>query len=154
MYHYSNIPRLYSQWLNSVTYSATSHWTEARDAIWRRFDIIFTLCWRQSSFPRRLTVQRFSRVNNVRNACKRQHTSQNCWRDFFIWWRKNGRIWRIQLLFSSYSMCLNRNRSALVRDLLSNHSLLVSCKKLNHSRSALVIWFTLQLTLNSDLLLN
>ena len=37
----SNTPRLYSQWLNSVIYSATNHWAEVRDAIWRRSDVIF-----------------------------------------------------------------------------------------------------------------
>ena len=40
---YSNTPRLYSQWLNSVIYSATNLWAEARDAIWRRSDVILTL---------------------------------------------------------------------------------------------------------------
>ena len=30
---YSNTPRLYSQWLNSVIYYAINHWAETRDAI-------------------------------------------------------------------------------------------------------------------------
>ena len=48
----SNTPRLYSQSLNSVIYSATNHWAEARDAIWHHSDIIVTLCWRESAFLR------------------------------------------------------------------------------------------------------
>ena len=28
-------------------------------------------------------VTSFSRIENVRNACKRLYYSQNCWRDFF-----------------------------------------------------------------------
>ena len=44
----SDTPRLYSQWLNSVIYSATNHWAEAHNAIWRRSDVFLTICWRQS----------------------------------------------------------------------------------------------------------
>ena len=29
-------------------------------------------------------VTSFFRVNNVRNVCKQQRYSQNCWRDFFM----------------------------------------------------------------------
>ena len=51
------------------------------------------------------------------------------------------------ITFSSFSMCKNQNRSVLVCDLLSNkHNLPVICKKINHLRSALMIWSTLQLT--------
>ena len=41
--HYSNTLRLYSQWLNSVIYSATNYWAEEGDAIWRHSDGILTL---------------------------------------------------------------------------------------------------------------
>ena len=40
-------------------------------------------------------------------------------------------------IYSVYCVLENRNRSAQVRELLSNNS--VSCKKINHSRYALVI---------------
>ena len=50
---YSNTPRLYSQWLNPVIYSATNQWPEAYDAIRRRSDVILRFCWRQFTFPRR-----------------------------------------------------------------------------------------------------
>ena len=40
----SNTPRLYSQWLNSMIYSATNHWAEVCYAILHPFDIILTLC--------------------------------------------------------------------------------------------------------------
>ena len=41
----------------------------------------------------------FSRVNNVRNACKHQRYRQHYWWGFFMRWHKVTRIWRIQLLF-------------------------------------------------------
>ena len=88
-----------------------------------------------------------SRVNNVRNICKRQRYSQNCWRDFFILWRKVGRIWRIQLLLRRF-LCVRTeaDQHLCVICWVINHSFLVSFKKINHSRSALVIWSTWQLT--------
>ena len=42
--NYSNTPRLYSQWLNSVIYYAINHWAETRDPIWRLSDNISTHC--------------------------------------------------------------------------------------------------------------
>ena len=42
-------------------------------------------------------------------------------------------------VFSSFIECSNRNRSALVSELLSNNSLSVSCRKINHLGCALVI---------------
>ena len=47
-----------------------------------------------------------------------------------------------------------QNRSAQVRDLLSNSLLSVSCKNINHSRYALVIIYSLQLTASKILLNN
>ena len=48
--------------------------------------------------------------------------------------------------FSSFLVCQNRNRSALVRELLSlNNGLSISYKEIYHSRFALVMSFTLQL---------
>ena len=66
---------------------------------------------------------------------------------FFIWWRKVGRIWRIQLLFCR-CVCVRIEIDQLLCVIcwVINHSLSVSCKKINHSHSALVIWSTLQLT--------
>ena len=58
-------------------YSAPNYSAEARDAIWRRSGVILTLRLSQS-----LVSRRFSRVNNVRNACKRQRYNQNCWLNF------------------------------------------------------------------------
>ena len=81
---------------------------------------------------------------NIRNACKRQHYSQNCWRDFFIWRREVGRIWRIQLLFRRF-LWNEIDQPLYVIFWVINHSLLVSCK-INHSRSTLMNWSTLQLT--------
>ena len=86
-------------------------------------------------------------VNNVKNACKRQRYSQNCWRDVFIRWRNVGRIWRIRLLFRRF-LCVRIEIDHLLCVIywMINHSLSDSCKTINHSRYSLVIWSTLQLT--------
>ena len=49
-------------------------------------------------------------------------------------------------VFSSFIACYNRNRSALLRELLIIHCLSVSCTRINHSCCALMIWSSLQLT--------
>ena len=49
-------------------------------------------------------------------------------------------------VFSSFIVCYNRNRSALLRELLIIHCLPVSCTRINHSCCALMIWSSLQLT--------
>ena len=86
----------------------------------------------------------FSCINNLRNACKCQCYSQNCWQDFFILWQKVGRIfWSIQLLFYCF-LCVRIEIDQLLCKICKviNHSLSVSCKKIDHSCSALVIWST------------
>ena len=64
-----------------------------------------------------------------------------------IRWRKGGRIWRVQLLFHCF-LCVRIETDQLLCVIcwVINHSLSVSCKKINHSCSTLVIWSTLQLT--------
>ena len=70
------------------------------------------------------------------------------------WW-KVERIWRIQLLFRRF-LCVKIEIDQLLCVIcwVINHSLSTSCKFMNHSRSELLIWYTLQLTHNSDLSLN
>ena len=43
-------PRLYSQRLNSVIYSATNQWMEVSDAIWRHFDTLLTSIFVSTTF--------------------------------------------------------------------------------------------------------
>ena len=47
------------------------------------------------------------------------------WRDFFSAMAKNWKKRKTSNPFSSFIVCSNRNRSALVRELLSNNSLFV-----------------------------
>ena len=67
---------------------------------------------------------------------KRQRYIQNCWRDFFIWWRKVGRIGRIQLLFRRF-LCVRIEIDQLLCVIcwVINQGLSGSCKKINHSIS-------------------
>ena len=60
-------------------------------------------------------------------------------RDFISAMAESWKKLKTSNLFSSFIMSSNRNRSALVRELLCNNSLSVSCTKINHSRCALVI---------------
>ena len=126
---YSNTPRLYSQWLNSVIYSATNHWVKARDAIWHRSDAILTLLTSVFVSTTLDVVTSLFRVNNVRNACKQQRYSQNYWRGFLIRWRTVGRIWRVQLRFRRF-LCVRIEIDQLLCVIcwVINHSLSVSCK--------------------------
>ena len=95
----------------------------------------------------------FSHINNIRNACEQQHYSQNCWLDFFMRWWTVGRIWQIQLLFLCF-LCvrIKIDQFLCVFCWVINHTLSVSCKQTNHSRS----WFDLLYNWppNSDLILN
>ena len=47
------------------------------------------------------------------------------WRDFFSAMAESWKKLKTSNLFSSFIACSNRNRSALVRELLSNNSLFV-----------------------------
>ena len=70
-------------------------------------------------------VTSFLRLKDVTNTCKRMRHQDNYWRDLFS---AMGDIWKklnILNVFSSYIVCYNRNRSALMRELLSNNALFV-----------------------------
>ena len=107
----------------------------------RHFDTLLTSVFVTATLDGLTSI--FS-VHNVRNACKDQRHSQNCWRDFFMRLRKVGRIWRIQLLLRR-SLCVRIEIDQILRLIcwVINHSLLASWEYLNHSRSAHVIWSTL-----------
>ena len=80
-------------------------------------------------------VTSFLCVINIRNTCKRLRYSQTFGGISSMQWLKVGRIWRIQLLFFIVS-CVS-----------------VSCKQINHSRFAFVVWSPLHWPPNSELFL-
>ena len=92
-------------------------------------------------------VTSFLCVINVRNTCKRLRYSQTFEGISSVQWRKVWRIWRIQLLFHRF-LCVRIEIDQLlcVNCWVIIHCLSVSCKQINHSRFALVIWSPLQLT--------
>ena len=70
----------------------------------------------------------------------------NIWRDFFSAMAESWKKLKASNIFSSFIVCSHRNRSALVRDLLSHNSLFVG--KLCEDKS-LALWaldLILQLT--------
>ena len=140
---YSNTAHLYRKWKTSDLF-----WNKSQGGCARRYLAPFrrhseTLL---TSVFVAMTLDDFYQVKNVRNACKHQGYSQNCWWHFFMRWCKDRRIWRIQLLFSCF-LCVRIEIDQLLCLIcwIINHSLSVSCKKINHSCSALVIWSSLQL---------
>ena len=120
----SNTPLLYSQWLNSVIYSATNNWVEARDAIWRG-SIDASLCFHDVRQCNAIFL--LSTMPEVH--VKQQRYSQNCWWDFFMRWWKVGRIWRIRLLFCCF-LCVRIKIGQFLCMICwaINHSLCISCK--------------------------
>ena len=70
------------------------------------------------------------------------HTSakqSNFWRDFFSTMAESWKKLKTSNVVSSFIVCSNRNRSALVRDLLCNNSQFVGqLYEDDHSRCALV----------------
>ena len=52
-------------------------------------------------------------------------TQSNYWRDFFSAMAESWKKLKTSNVFSSCIVCLNQNRSAIVRELLSNNSLFV-----------------------------
>ena len=112
-------PGLYSQWINSVIYSATNHGRKRATlsgaipmSFWHFADVSLRF-----HDIRRCNVA-FSRVSNVRNVCKQQRHNQNCLRDIFMRWRKVGRIWRIQLLFCHFVCVRIRSVCIILHSLL------------------------------------
>ena len=92
-------------------------------------------------------VTSFLRIINVRNTCKRLRYCQTFGGISWAQWRNAGKIRRIQLLFHRF-FCVRIEIDQLyyVNCWVIIHCLSVSCKQINHSRFALVIWSPLQLT--------
>ena len=116
---------------------------EMHDAIWCRFFDV-TLPIDHAFFT--LDGVTFLRVINVRNTYKRLRYSQTFGGISTVQWRKVGRIRRIQLLFRRFLFVrIETDQLFCAIYWVISHFLSVSCKQINHSLFALVIWSLLQL---------
>ena len=68
--------------------------------------------WRQSW--RIDGVTSFWGLKDITNTCKRLRTSQTFGGISSVQWRKGGRSWWLSSVVSSFTVCSNRNRSAIV----------------------------------------
>ena len=92
-------------------------------------------------------VTSFLRLKDVTITCKRMRRSRRIGGSSTVQWRKVGRSWRL-------GMCVRRilcvrieiDQLLCVNCWVIIHCLSVSCTKIYHSRCALVIWSSLQLT--------
>ena len=92
-------------------------------------------------------VTSFLRLKDVTITCKRIQRSLSISRSSSVQWRKVGRSWGLQTCVCRL-LCVRIEMDQLqfVNCWLIIHCLSVSCTKINHSRWALVIWSSLQLT--------
>ena len=92
-------------------------------------------------------VTSFLRLKDVTITCKRMRRSLNIGGSSSVIWRKVGRSWRLRMCFRRL-LCVRIEIDQLhcVNCWVIIHCLSVSCTNINHSRCALVIWSSLQLT--------
>ena len=92
-------------------------------------------------------VTSFLRLKDVTITCKRMRRSLNIGGSSSVQWRKVGRSWRLRMCFRRL-LCVRIKIDQLhcVNCWVKIHCLSVSCAKINHSRCALLIWSSLQLT--------
>ena len=92
-------------------------------------------------------VTSFLRLKDVQITCKRMRRSLSIGGSSSLQWRKVGRSWRLRMCFRRL-LCVRIEIDQLqcVICWVIIHCLSVSCTKINHSRCALVIWSSLQLT--------
>ena len=92
-------------------------------------------------------VTSFLRLKDVTTTCKRMRRSLSIGGSSSVQWRKVGRSWRLRMYFRRL-LCVRIEIDQLecVNCWVIIHCLSVSCTKINHSRCALVIWFSVQLT--------
>ena len=103
--------------------------------------------WKMTSFMALDGVTSFLRLKDVTITCKRMRRSLSIGGSFSVQWRKVRRSWRLQMCFR-YLLCVRIEIDQLhcVNCWVIIHCLSVSCTTINHSRCALVIWSSLQLT--------
>ena len=103
--------------------------------------------WKMTSFIALDGVTSFLRLEDVTITCKRMRCSLSIGGSYSVQWRKVGRSWRLQMCFRRL-LCVRIEIDQLhcVNCWVIIHFLSVSCTTINHSRCALVIWSSLQLT--------
>ena len=92
-------------------------------------------------------VTSFLRLKYVTITCKRMRRSLSIGGSSSVQWRKVGRSWRLRMCFR-HLLCvrIEIDQPQCVNCWVIIHRLSVSCTTINHSRWALVIWSSLQLT--------
>ena len=92
-------------------------------------------------------VMSFYRLKDVSITCKGIRRSLRIGGSSSVQWRKVGRSWRLRMCFRRL-LCVRIEIDQLqcVNWSVIIHCLSVSCTKINHSRCALVIWSSLELT--------
>ena len=92
-------------------------------------------------------VTSFLRLKDVTITCKCMRRSLRIGGSSSVQWRKVGRSWRLRMCFRRL-LCVRIEIDQLqcVICWVIIHCLSVSCTTINHSRCALVIWSSLQLT--------
>ena len=92
-------------------------------------------------------VTSFLRLKDVIITCKYMRHSLSIGGSSSVQWWKVGRSWRLRMSFRRL-LCVRIEIDQLVyvNCWVIIHCLSVSCTKINHSRCALVIWSSLQLT--------
>ena len=92
-------------------------------------------------------VTSFLRLKYVTITCKSMRRSLRIGGSSSVQWRKVGRSWGLRMCFRRL-LCVRIEVDQLqcVNCWVIIHSLSVSCTTINHSRCALVIWSSLQLT--------
>ena len=92
-------------------------------------------------------VTSFLRLKDVTITCKGMRRSLRIGGSSSVQWRKVGRSWRLRMCFRRL-LCVRIEIDQLqcVNCWVIIHCLSVSCTTINHSRCALVIWSSLQLT--------
>ena len=87
------------------------------------------------------------RLKDVTIKCKRMRRSLSIGGSSSVQWRNVGRSWRLWMCFRCL-LCVRIEIDQLqcVNCWVITHCLSVSCTKINHSRCALVIWSSLQVT--------
>ena len=92
-------------------------------------------------------VTSFLRLKDVTITRKRMRRSLSIGGSSSVQWRKVERSWRLRMCFCRLLFVrIEIDQLQCVNYWVIIHGLSVSCTKINHSRCALVIWSSLQLT--------
>ena len=103
--------------------------------------------WKMTSFVALDSVTSFLRLKDVTTTCRRMRRSLSIGGSSSVQWRKIGRSWRLRMCFRRlFCVRIEIDQHHCVNCWVIIHCLSVSCRKINHSRCALVIWSFLQLT--------